>query len=122
MEQTLATQMFGPEDAMPCHLTIDYEDREWRETQYPESAICAGSLAFLANECVGMHHPVMAEAVEAVGQRDDVFQWWWQFLQYHHGEQTETPLDRWMRIGPRIAIKTENGYVSLDAVKEDEAA
>jgi hypothetical protein len=34
---------------LPCHLTIDYEDRDWKQTQYPDAAFCAGALIFYRN-------------------------------------------------------------------------
>lgn len=34
---------------LPCHMTIDYENKNWLEDDYPDSALCAGALIFYRN-------------------------------------------------------------------------
>lgn len=73
------------EQPMPCHPTIDYSDPHWQENQYPDAALCAGSLAFLANWMKLPRDRELADGVRAVGKRADCFATTVEFLEYHKG-------------------------------------
>lgn len=75
-ERTLAS-------AMPCHEQIDYEDPEWQDTQYPDTDVCAGNMAYLANHMKRPRDTGLAEAVKAVGKLPGVFSWAHEFIGHH---------------------------------------
>jgi len=51
-----------------------------------EPVFCAGSLAVLNNSCTAARYPEGAEeAAEAVGTREDCFQWVKDFYEHHSG-------------------------------------
>ncbi len=37
--------------AMPCHMTVDYEDPNWPSMNQPETSYCYGALVFFRNTC-----------------------------------------------------------------------
>lgn len=72
------------EEHMPCHLSVDYEDPDWRETQLATAAHCAGSLIFLKNQCKLPHDEVLRKRMERV-EKDTkkVFNWPHEFKEHH---------------------------------------
>lgn len=77
-----ATQL---ECHMPCHATVDYEDKDWFNTQYGDAPLCAGALIFLANTFKAPRDAKLAEAMLQV-ERDteNVFASPQEFLDHHH--------------------------------------
>jgi len=73
---------------MPCHLTIDYDDPEWKEKwlQGQEGKFCAGSLVFAANMCKLSRDPARPKLP---ADREKVFSWPAEFLKHHSSYQQE---------------------------------
>lgn len=72
------------ETHMPCHATIDYEDKNWRKAA-ETAPFCAGALIFLRNHCILPRDPVLADARNAVeADRETVFGHTAQFLDHHN--------------------------------------
>ncbi len=72
---------------MPCHMEIDYEDPDWRETQLPDAPFCEGSLVFLNNIFKLPRDPGYAAAVrEAGGDEQRVFASREEFLDHHDNQ------------------------------------
>jgi len=72
-------------DAMPCHMTVDYDDPNWRENLTVGNARqCAGQATYLANTC---KRPKGDETAE-VGKADHgiVFSHRMQFMEHHEGK------------------------------------
>lgn len=79
ISSTLMTEV-----GMPCHLTVDYEDRDWQATMETEANLCRGSLIFLKNSCKLPRTPEYAAAVrETAADRDSVFANAAEFLAHH---------------------------------------
>lgn len=68
---------------MPCHLTIDYGQDDWREEQVPAAPHCAGHAIYLANRCKGerpLRGQVQADRVAVFARPQE-------FLDHHcHGK------------------------------------
>lgn len=83
-EQFLATTM--ADHAMPCHLTVDYGDRNWKaQLESGKASHCAGALDFFANIC-----KMSRDRNRPRGQRNDaVFASPQAFLAHHesHGKR-----------------------------------
>lgn len=72
---------------LPCHLTIDYSDPDWKKTQYDESALCAGALIFCKNQAKTPRDPERAAWLLTVeADLETVFRYPWEFYE-HHGEE-----------------------------------
>lgn len=72
---------------LPCHLTIDYNDEDWRETQYENAALCAGALIFCRNNAKSPRDPQRNGWVMSVdADKETVFSRPWEFYE-HHGEE-----------------------------------
>ena len=72
------------EEHMPCHAAVDYDDPAWRESQYPQAPMCAGSLVFMANTSKLPRDPSLAAAVRQVdADHDTVFSRPDEFLDHH---------------------------------------
>jgi hypothetical protein len=71
---------------LPCHLTIDYEDKNWMETQYPQSALCAGALIFARNQAKSPRDSERNAMVQAVEPDETVFRYPWEFYEHHGAE------------------------------------
>lgn len=86
------------EAAMPCHADIDYEDRDWLTTQFPDAALCAGGLIHMANIAKLPRDPDLAAAVRAVKPSQAVFthpaQWW----AHHAGMSEEDARAQWPQL------------------------
>lgn len=106
MEQTLGAHTLA--DAMPCHTAIDYDDKDWRETQYPDAPVCVGSVQFLANTCKEPHGD-LTSAVDAVGTNPNVFANHVEFLRHHTGDEDGV----WMAIGCRVRKVQPDGSLDL---------
>lgn len=73
----IATTM--SDQAMPCHLTVDYEDPFWEETYEEDASYCRGALNLFANTCKLSRDPKRPS-----GTKDpDVFSNSIEFLQHH---------------------------------------
>lgn len=68
--------------ALPCHLTIDYDNDDWRET-LEDADVCIGALQFAANACVLPRDAERAALVSAAGRNPDVFGQAVEFLAHH---------------------------------------
>ena len=71
---------------MPCHLRIDYDDADWKETQLPAAPRCAGHAAYLRNRCKRPTDPELLALCDAVGRRADVFTRPEEFIGHHGGD------------------------------------
>ncbi len=72
------------EVGMPCHLTVDYEDPNWRTTMETVAHLCRGALILLKNSCKLPRTPEYAKAVmETSADRDSVFANAAEFLSHH---------------------------------------
>jgi hypothetical protein len=71
------------EGHMPCHMDIDYTDKNWRETQLPEADLCAGNLIYYRNHLKNPRDPEVAEWVRAVERSPHVFDWPVEFMEHH---------------------------------------
>lgn len=77
----------APDAELPCHLTIDYADPRWRDTQYPDAALCAGALIFCKNWGKMPRDPARSTNVRAVGRdTEDVFASPEEFIEHHLGD------------------------------------
>jgi hypothetical protein len=69
---------------MPCHLTVDYEDTNWKEQMETSAQRCRGSLIFLKNSCKLPRTPEYAAAVQDTdADRKTVFANQLEFLAHH---------------------------------------
>lgn len=68
--------------ALPCHQTVDYEDRNWRDS-LDESEVCVGALAFCANTGKDPRDRERSRLVTKIGRRDDVFARPQEFINHH---------------------------------------
>lgn len=71
------------EEHMPCHMDIDYSDKDWPETQEPDASFCAGALIFLNNQFKLPRDRELADACREVSRSDDVFARPQEFFEYH---------------------------------------
>jgi hypothetical protein len=81
--------MTGPESPMPCHLTIDYEDPDWRKrweegwaTGEGTGSLCAGAAVMFANR-VKMPKFIRLPVREA--DHENVFSSTSEFIAHHRG-------------------------------------
>lgn len=102
--------------AGPCHQSIDYGDPDWRETQYPQSALCVGALQFLNNWLRQPYGPDLVEACRAVGTNENVFARPEEFLRYHSvGDAVER---QWMMMGNTVLTLLDGEWLTPDLLKE----
>jgi len=79
IKSTLATEI-----GMPCHLTVDYEEKDWLATLDEKASLCRGSLIFLRNSCKLPRSSAYAAAVlETPVDRNTVFGNSAEFLLHH---------------------------------------
>lgn len=116
MSQTLGAQY--ADNAMPCHCAINYEDKDWRTTQFPGAPICAGWLQFLANWCKMPYDPVLGDALVLCGTSADVFANPKEFLAHH---DPDLNVDDVMFVGNRLMVKQPDG-TWRDPMDDEEAA
>jgi hypothetical protein len=69
---------------MPCHLEVDYEQKDWR-TQAASAPLCAGALIFFANTCKLSRDP---ERPRLKPDRANVFNNPREFIEHHAYEPT----------------------------------
>jgi hypothetical protein len=72
-----------------CHCEINYNDPEWRRTQYPTAPLCAGALIFARNQAKAPRDPQRAGWVEGVQPSDSVFRYPHELVEHHGGQLTE---------------------------------
>jgi len=69
---------------LPCHATIDYNDRGWLENQYLRAPLCAGALIFCKNNMKLPRDPERSESVRAVKQdHEQIFSTPDEFMRHH---------------------------------------
>ena len=73
----------------PCH-NYDFRDSPDSGTSAP----CVGALQCAANSATMMNDPELETARKAVGKNPSVFNFHWQFHEYHTGEKWVHPLIR----------------------------
>ncbi len=73
------------EEHMPCHISIDYDDLNWRDV-LEESPHCAGSLIFMKNSCKMPRDPKLSEMHKEVTTSEEIFSFGPEFLKHHGGE------------------------------------
>lgn len=80
----------APWAELPCHATIDYTDPRWRDTQYPDAALCAGAVIFCKNQGKMPRDLTRAANVRAV-ERDTatVFATPEEFIEHHSGDDKQ---------------------------------
>lgn len=79
------------DEPLPCHSTINYDDPDWKASQYPDAALCAGALIFARNTAKLPRDPAKADAVLSVqADHDRVFSSAEQFLDHHRGADALT--------------------------------
>lgn len=79
ISSTLTTEV-----GMPCHLTVDYEDTDWKASMETAAHRCRGSLIFLKNSCKLPRTPEYSAAVrETAADRETVFANAMEFLAHH---------------------------------------
>lgn len=72
---------------MPCHMEIDYDDPDWRDTQLPDAPDCEGALRFLNNLMKLPRDPRYAAAVRASTQDTErIFASVQEFMAHHDTE------------------------------------
>lgn len=85
------TEGVNLEIAMPCHMTVDYRNPNWRDTLHGDKAArCAGASAFAANCAKMPRNSIFREHVEAVGKRDDVFETPQDFIDHHRASRVRS--------------------------------
>ncbi len=71
---------------MPCHLTIDYDDPDWKEkwSQKKAGKLCAGAAVFFSNQCKLSRDP---DRPRLEADRENVFSYAHEFIKHHrqHG-------------------------------------
>jgi hypothetical protein len=68
---------------MPCHMTIDYDEPDWQETQLPDADLCAGNLIYLRNFLKRPRRPELQEPYDAVKPSPHVFSGPEEFMAHH---------------------------------------
>lgn len=68
---------------MPCHMDIDYSDKDWLTTQEPDAPLCVGALQFQNNFMKLARDPEVARGQRAVGESANVFSNPEEFLVHH---------------------------------------
>lgn len=64
---------------MPCHMTVDYERKNWRAT-LPDAEQCAGAAIFFANICKLSRDP---DRMRLPADRENVFATPMEFVEHH---------------------------------------
>ena len=67
------------EHRMPCHMTVDYEQDDWRD-QAEVAPQCAGRAIHFANQCKTPRNP---ELLRLPANREDVFTFPAEFVAHH---------------------------------------
>jgi hypothetical protein len=75
-------QCINTDDILPCHQTIDYEDRNWKEKWAAQTTgnVCAGALIMMANMC---KHPRDPAFPSMPRDRETVFATPLEFVRHH---------------------------------------
>jgi hypothetical protein len=94
----------GNRTDIPCHLTIQFEDPDWEQNQYPDAPLCAGALIFAKNNFKSPREPQRREAVDAVEHDPNVFRYPFEFFE-HHGGELKDP----MQIHVRERVREREG-------------
>ncbi len=92
--RTSVTHERVPESAMPCHMDIDYNDPDWKDTQYPDAEMCAGTLIYFRNHLKSPRDPGMRDAVRAVEPSPHVFSSPQEFFAHHDPDADEDTIRR----------------------------
>lgn len=72
------------ENDMPCHLTIDYEKKDWNTKGLKEASLCSGALIFLKNSLTTPKYKPRAELLNKVEKNvESIFTWKAEFLTHH---------------------------------------
>jgi hypothetical protein len=74
------------EQEMPCHMAIDYTDKNWKETQYPDADLCVGGLQFMNNWLKLPRNRKMSDACHEVGQNDAIMASPEEFMERHDND------------------------------------
>lgn len=77
------TFVHNVERGLPCHITVDYEADDW-EIEQEHAPVCRGSLELMANAGMRPVDDELRALVEATPKADDVFNWPFEFVQYHN--------------------------------------
>lgn len=70
-------------NAMPCHLTVDYDDPDWQD-MLEDARQCTGQAIYLANTCT-LPRPSPTPAIRLPADRATVFSNALEFLAHHEG-------------------------------------
>lgn len=101
---------------MPCHMEIDYSDKEWLTTQEPTAPMCVGGLQMQNNWLSLSRNPKVAEAQDKAGTNKNVFDNPEEFLIHHkvgkHSGPTE-PGVRWRA----TEVDRKRGLIPYDSVE-----
>lgn len=65
---------------MPCHMTVDYDDSDWKK-KLAEVEHCAGAAIYFANQCKISRSP---DRLSLAADRDNVFSFPAEFLEHHN--------------------------------------
>lgn len=82
---------------MPCHMDIDYSDKQWATTQEPTAQMCAGAQIFQKNYMKMPRDPDVLETWNNVKESVHVFATPEEFLIHHHSGMHDYPADPSMR-------------------------
>ena len=71
------------ETRMPCHMTVNYEEDDWRD-QLESAHRCVGSLIFMRNSCKSPQDKELAAAVNQFKtDKETVFSNLQEFISHH---------------------------------------
>lgn len=101
---------------MPCHMDIDYSDKEWQTTQEPDAPMCVGALQFQNNWLSLSRNPEVAEAQRAVGNNRNVFDTPEQFMIHHKWNTHFGPVEPSLLFSAQKVNKAL-GFTEIDSVE-----
>lgn len=81
------------EAEMPCHMAINYSDRDWKENQYPTADLCVGAVQFLNNWMKLPRSRKLADACREVGENDKIMSSPEEFMERHDNDMNRMYID-----------------------------
>jgi hypothetical protein len=101
---------------MPCHMDIDYSDKEWMTTQEPDAPMCVGALQFQNNWLSLSRNPKVAEAQRQVGNNVNVFDSPEQFMIHHKWNMHFGPVEPSFLFNAH-KVNLANGFTEIAKVE-----
>jgi hypothetical protein len=73
---------YNAEVVNPCHMTVDYDDPNWKD-KLNERRACRGQAQMFVNACKLPREGELKALVKDAERDDDVFTWRHDFIEHH---------------------------------------